>query len=100
MIKRIVKLTFRPEEISAFLEVFETSKAKIRASEGCQHLELWRAKAPDNVLFTYSYWESEAHLNKYRHSELFKATWAKTKILFADKPEAWSVESCGLPVAG
>ncbi len=43
-------------------------------------------------MFTYSYWESEAHLNTYRHSDLFRETWAKTKVLFADKPEAWSIE--------
>lgn len=92
MIKRIVKLTFQPKEIPTFLENFEIVKDKIRAFDGCLHLELWRAKKPDNVMFTYSYWESEAHLNTYRHSDLFRETWAKTKVLFADKPEAWSIE--------
>lgn len=92
MIKRIVKMTFQEEKIPDFLKNFNEVKDKIRAKEGCHHLELWRATKPSNVLFTYSYWETEAHLNAYRHSDLFRNVWAKTKILFADKPQAWSVE--------
>jgi heme-degrading monooxygenase HmoA len=43
-------------------------------------------------MFTVSIWESEDDLNAYRNSELFENTWAKTKVLFNDKPEAWSLE--------
>ncbi len=93
MIKRIVKLTFREEETENFIQIFEESKDKIRAREGCRYLELLRGKRDSNIFFTYSFWDSEDHLNQYRHSELFKATWAKTKALFAGKPEAWSVDS-------
>ena len=55
------------------------------------HLELWQDSANPAIFFTYSHWESEAHLNHYRFSEFFKDTWGKTKALFADKPQAWSV---------
>jgi heme-degrading monooxygenase HmoA len=44
------------------------------------------------VLFTYSYWETEQHLNKYRFSDLFKHTWQQTKQHFNDKPIAWSLK--------
>ena len=91
MIKRFVKLTFQPEKVADFLVVFEESKAKIRAREGCLHLELVRDIAQPNVFFTLSIWDTEGSLNAYRDSELFITTWAKTKILFADKPAAWSV---------
>jgi heme-degrading monooxygenase HmoA len=43
-------------------------------------------------MFTYSQWESEAHLNNYRASDLFAVTWRDTKAKFAHKAEAWSVE--------
>ena len=93
MIKRIVKMTFQPEQTAVFInEVFEASKDKIRAVDGCYSMELMRDIAQPNVLFTWSIWASEAHLNAYRSSELFQSTWAKTKALFADKPAAWSVE--------
>lgn len=92
MIKRIVKLTFKESEIDTFLNVFESKKNKIRAFNGCSHLELWRDVKMPNVFFTYSFWESEKDLNAYRHSDLFKKTWKITKALFSDKPEAWSVE--------
>ena len=90
--KRIVKMTFRPEEIDNFLEVFHQSSAHIRAFPGCLHLELWRGKRQENVLFTFSKWESEDHLNVYRDSEVFKSTWEKVKPLFVAKPEAFSME--------
>ncbi|MEO1260855.1 MAG: antibiotic biosynthesis monooxygenase family protein [Bacteroidota bacterium] len=92
MIKRIVKMTFLPEEVDNFLADFETIKNKIRNRDGCQHLELWRAVAGSNIFFTYSYWDSEEALNAYRHSDLFKVVWQRTKAKFAEKAQAWSVE--------
>jgi quinol monooxygenase YgiN len=92
MIIRIVKMTFRHEEVDHFLALFETVKDLIRNSQGCTGLALWRDTFHPNILFTYSLWEDENALNLYRNSELFKDTWAQTKIKFADKPEAWSVE--------
>lgn len=98
MIKRIVKMTFRPEAVDAFVhEVFEQSKAQIRAFPGCLYMELVRSVATPNVLFTLSAWEDEGALDTYRQSELFQLTWAKTKALFAEKAEAWSVEVIDAP---
>ena len=91
MIIRIVKMTFRPECIPDFTALFEERKATIKGFEGCTHLELWQDSTHTNVFFTYSHWQSEDYLNHYRFSEFFKDTWTKTKALFADKPEAWSV---------
>ncbi|HMO40597.1 MAG TPA: antibiotic biosynthesis monooxygenase [Saprospiraceae bacterium] len=89
MLKRLVKMTFQPDKVNDFIAVFEESKHKIRAMPGCHHLELWRS---GSVFFTYSIWESEQALNHYRYSELFKSTWARTKPLFAEKAEAWSLQ--------
>jgi heme-degrading monooxygenase HmoA len=63
---------------------------------GCQHLELLRDVASPNVFFTLSFWENEVDLNAYRHSELFKTTWAKTKVLFSDKPQTWTTEAVSM----
>ena len=92
MLIRIVKMTFRNEEAEIFLLLFDEVKFKIKNFEGCEHLELWRDSANANVFFTYSWWQNETALNKYRHSDLFADTWRKTKILFAAKAEAWSVD--------
>ena len=37
---RVVRMTFRPEKASAFLENFEKNKLFIRNYPGCLHLEL------------------------------------------------------------
>jgi len=93
MIKRIVKMTFRPDAVDTFLQdVFEHSKSRIRAFPGCRQMELLRYTEQPNVLFTLSYWEGPEALEQYRQSELFQSTWKKTKVLFSDKAEAWSVE--------
>lgn len=92
MILRIVRMTFQPEKVQDFVAVFEATRGKIRTFEGCLQLELMRDVQHPNVYCTYSRWESEEHLNKYRFSELFKDTWAKTKPLFAEKPVAYSLE--------
>ena len=91
MLVRIVKMTFQEEKVHEFLENFEQAKQKIRTFEGCEHLELLQGIHQSNVFFTYSYWQSEEALEKYRNSALFKDVWAKTKVLFAEKPSAFSV---------
>ncbi|WP_295124965.1 putative quinol monooxygenase [uncultured Chitinophaga sp.] len=91
MILRIVKMTFDPLRVGEFTRLFDKQKAQIRHFPGCTHLELWNHSSENHVFFTYSHWESEQHLDNYRNSDLFRETWAATKILFAGKPEAWSV---------
>lgn len=91
MIVRIVKMTFMPEYVFQFLNLFEERKQLIRNMPGCHHLELLQEKKEGCIFFTYSYWESEKDLDYYRHSELFKDTWQKTRALFEKKAEAWSL---------
>lgn len=91
MFIRIVKMSFSEENIDTFLANFHSNKDKIRAVEGCELLELLRDKNNTNIFFTYSYWKSEADLENYRQSDLFKSVWSKTKVLFNNKPQAWSV---------
>lgn len=91
MIIRIVKMTFRPDEVAAFQQLFASKKQLIRGFEGCHHLELWQDAREPAIFFTYSHWESEEYLDKYRFSALFKEVWTETKALFAAKAEAWSV---------
>ncbi|GAA3512565.1 antibiotic biosynthesis monooxygenase [Aquimarina addita] len=92
MIIRIVKMGFLPEQIDAFLEIFEKNKSKIKNFDGCSHLKLIRDTSQINQFFTYSHWETEQHLNNYRNSSLFKEVWANTKSKFNQKPEAWSTK--------
>lgn len=92
MFVRIVKMSFHPEHIDQFLANFDQKKEFIRKSPGCRLLELYRGKQDENIFFTYSYWEKEEDLENYRNSELFKEVWAETKVLFNDRPLAWSVD--------
>ena len=91
MIVRIVQMTFREGTLDEFMQLFEARKQYIRSFEGCRHLELWQDEHLPHVFFTYSIWDSEHHLNRYRFSDLFKEIWSNTKPLFAAPAQAWSV---------
>ena len=90
MIKRLVKLTFQADKTDEFIAIFESSKDKIRTMSGCQHVELLRDATTPTIFFTLSLWDTEGSLNAYRQSDLFRTTWVKTKVLFSDKPAAWT----------
>ena len=85
-------MSFAKENVEEFLENFDINKEKIRAVDGCEFLQLLRDKNNTNQFFTYSFWNKQEDLDNYRQSDLFKGVWAKTKVLFNAKPEAWSVE--------
>lgn len=92
MIKRIVKLTIRLEEVESFREIFQTSKETILSMPGCHHVECLQSVDDPRLFFTYSHWDSVADLNNYRHTDKFADIWKRTKALFDDRPEAWSTE--------
>lgn len=92
MIKRIVKLTFVPEEIDNFLPVFKNVQGKIAKFPGCNSVEIFQDVEIPNQVFTLSNWDSVEALNAYRESDLFKDIWAIAKMRFSAKPEAWSVK--------
>lgn len=85
-------MSFKPDKVDEFLSNFEKSKTKIRTFKGCSLLELYRDKTNSNIFFTYSYWDTEQDLSNYKNSSLFKSVWKQTKILFNEKPVAWSVD--------
>src|SRR3954454_23028200 len=92
MLVRLVKMTFKTEAVEVFKQFFEERREKIRSFEGCNHLELWQDNKHSHIFFTYSHWQSETALSRYRNSAFFKDTWQQTKLLFETKAEAWSVD--------
>lgn len=99
MLIRIVRMTFCPDAVDAFLDHFDRAAPAIRDFEGCEHLELWRDIHAPTRFTTYSHWRSEAALEAYRESALFRTTWASVKPLFAARPEAHSY-SIARPASG
>lgn len=93
MFTRIVKMTFKEQAITVFLNNFENVKHKIRGFEGCEFLELYQDKHKPTIFFTYSKWKREEDLENYRKSTLFKEVWKETKPLFNEPAKAWSVDT-------
>jgi quinol monooxygenase YgiN len=90
---RFVKMEFAEENISSFLDNFETMKEKIRNFPGCLSLKLYQDKNGEAIFFTYSKWEDEINLKNYRNSQFFEEVWATTKAMFRSKSQAWSVDT-------
>ena len=93
MIRRIVKMTFKEDEVQAFKALFDETCNRIRSFDGCESLELVQGDDDPRIFFTISTWQTAAALDSYRHSDLFKSTWKLTKAKFADKPAAWSTHT-------
>jgi quinol monooxygenase YgiN len=91
MLVRIVRMTFAPEHVPAFLALFHASQDRIRQQPGCRHLELWQDVDAPATYCTYSHWDDAAALAAYRKSALFGEVWPATKRLFATPPVAFSV---------
>ena len=92
MLVRIVHMKFKAQETDAFLKNFDSIQSKIRSFKGCQKLELYRDQKDPTRFFTYSYWESEEDLNAYRLSPMFEEVWKKTKSMFSERAQAWSLD--------
>jgi len=92
MIRRIVKMKFKEDNIQDFIEIFEKSKPAILNMKGCLCVELWKDNHNETIMFTISKWESIADLNNYRDTDFFKSTWKLTKSLFSEKAQAWSLD--------
>ena len=90
MLVRIVRMTFAPDTVEAFLDRFDDAAPRIRAFPGCRHLELWRDADAPAVCTTYSHWTGAEALDTYRNSDLFRSTWSTVKPLFAAAPRAHS----------
>ncbi len=91
MITRIVKLTINPIQSDEFGKIFKDNYNLIASFPGCISVEVLRDVKFNNVFFTYSKWESEDAIEKYRNSDLFKNIWSHAKKTFCAPPVAWSL---------
>lgn len=92
-ITRIVRLCFNPEGAEAFIAIFEESAPKIRAFPGCIEVRIMQDAAVPDVYYTVSRWQSHDDLESYRNSPLFKSAWARTRVLFREKAQAYSLKA-------
>jgi len=91
MLNRIVKMSFKSENTETFQSLFLLVNEQIRTFPGCLGVKLLRDIENPNIFFTYSIWVNQNALNAYRKSAFFDDTWRKTKVLFDNKPQAWSL---------
>lgn len=85
-------MSFQPEKVEDFKKIFESNWQFIKGFDGCHHVELLQDDNNPSIFFTYSLWDGPEAVEKYRQSELFARVWSATKLLFNDKPQAWSVK--------
>lgn len=93
MITRIVHLHIHVDRMEEALEILERNIASIRQMDGCSQVNLFRDTHRSGLLMSISVWQSEAHLNNYRHSAFFQDFWKQLKGTFAEPARAWSFEA-------
>lgn len=92
MITRIVKLSFEPDQIETFLDLFGQHALNMQEVAGFVSLQLLRDEFEPNLFFTISVWRDTYYLEQYRQSELFKTTWFKVKLMFRARPQVWTTQ--------
>ena len=55
MLIRFVRMTFQEDKTEEFQEIFDSSKDKIRAVQGCCHLDLMRDINQPNIYMTHRF---------------------------------------------
>jgi quinol monooxygenase YgiN len=90
-ITRVVKLTFNPEYIEQFKQIFKAHQQHIALFEGCISLNGFEDLNEAGVFFTISQWANEESLNNYRYSQFFRTLWTTVKPMFAQKAVAHSM---------
>ncbi|MCP5054730.1 MAG: antibiotic biosynthesis monooxygenase [bacterium] len=93
MIIRIVKMTFHEDNVEDFKSFTTAIRPKILAQKGCRRLDILQDVQARNIFFTYSHWDSEEDLDRYRNSDFFNNVWPKAKQWFSKKPKAWSTKA-------
>lgn len=83
---------FREGQVDEFKKIFNDTRPKI-LEFGCRHVELFGDLTEPNTLFTISRWDSQSDLDNYRNSALFEQVWKRTKVLFLNPANAWSLVS-------
>ena len=84
-------MEFKPEAVDPFKILFDQIKSKVASYKGCQQLSLLQVINDSNIIFTYSVWDDEEALERYRSSETFTHIWAETQKGFSKRAEAWTM---------
>ncbi len=91
MIIRLVKMAVRPDQTGEFERVYSEVKGIVRAMPGCRSLELLHDLHDSGLFFTWSLWDDESALERYRNSETYRSVWPRLKAHFVSEAQAWSV---------
>ena len=91
MLIRIVIMSFDPELINDFIELFYKVKHEIEEFEGCNEVKLMKDLDRPAKLVTVSKWDNKKALDNYRESKFFELTWSKTKTMFTEAPSVFSI---------
>ena len=89
MFVRIVKMSLHSKFIADFQTMFDEKKSKIRATAGCQLLELYQDKNNPEIFFTYSYWNNESDLENLIEPEQWRTYTSKRRFCQKIKCSIW-----------
>jgi quinol monooxygenase YgiN len=90
MIVRLVSLSFKPDKLEEFKQLYEEVVHQIRAHPGCLFVQLVTDTGGQGDCYTISHWRSQESLDAYPHSQFFRGVWPRIKEMLREKPWAQS----------
>jgi len=93
MILRVVKMELIETKIGLFERFMSNLKDEKLRQEGCLHHDIFCDKDNNSIYFSYTIWNNEKSLKKYKKSELFKVVSQTIRSFCVKEPLAWTVEN-------
>lgn len=93
MILRIVKMEVDDTRIDFFENFMNNLSEEKLTLEGCLHHDFFCEKDNRNMYYSYTIWQSEKFLNKYKKTDLFKEVTRTLRHICIKEPIAWTVEN-------
>lgn len=75
-----------------FKQTLKDYQKALKEQKGCMHLDMFSDKKEKDIFYSYTIWDNDTNLKKYRKSALYKELSGKILPLCDKEPKAWTVD--------
>lgn len=82
----------KTKDIVKFRDTFTNYQSQIKDFKGCMQHDIFCDKEKEEIYYSYTIWDSEKNLNKYRKSTLLKEINTNIIQYCSKDPQAWTID--------
>ncbi|OFX61669.1 MAG: hypothetical protein A2046_04560 [Bacteroidetes bacterium GWA2_30_7] len=92
MIVRIVKMQVNESNKVLFKQTLKDYQPLLKKQKGCMQIDMLNDKKIKDIYYSYTIWDNEENLKKYKNSDFYKELSSKVLPLCEKEPQAWTVD--------